>query len=78
MTTANDRATPRRHDVADGGDKETLTVRTNCRIKDGWGIEHSVRVQYPDGRVLEISESEYRDLQFQPAFEDLQWCLGTT
>lgn len=43
------------------------------RIRGGFGLENSVCLRYPDGRELEISESHYRDMGFQPPFEHLEW-----
>ena len=43
------------------------------RIKGGFGGENSVCLRYPDGKELEISESQYRDMGFRPLFEQLDW-----
>jgi hypothetical protein len=43
------------------------------RIRDGWGTEHSVCVEYEDRTRLEMGESLYRLKRYQPPIEELPW-----
>jgi hypothetical protein len=43
------------------------------RVREGWGNEHSVCVEYADGTRLEIGESLYRIKGCQPPLDELPW-----
>ncbi len=43
------------------------------RIKDGWTIQDSAIVLFPDGKEMEMPEDRYRKAGHAPAFELLPW-----
>jgi hypothetical protein len=49
-----------------------MAPRGVYRERNGWGNQHSVRVDY-DPEQMEISEEKYRADGYQPPFENLPW-----
>ena len=45
-----------------------------CRVKDGYGDQHSVWVRYSDDHEMEVAERYYREQEYEPEFEELPWC----
>jgi hypothetical protein len=43
------------------------------RVRNGWGNQHSVVMKYDDGKEFEVSETQYRDRDYMPLFDDLPW-----
>jgi hypothetical protein len=46
-------------------------ARGICKIKNGWGAQDSVWVQYGASAKFEISEHQYRAKGHEPSFEEL-------
>jgi hypothetical protein len=42
-----------------------------ARIKDGWAVQDSAIVLFPDGKEMEMPEDRYRKAEHTPAFEEL-------
>jgi hypothetical protein len=49
----------------------TAVARGICKIKNGWGAQDSVWVQYGASVKFEISEHQYRTKGHEPPFEEL-------
>lgn len=43
------------------------------KVRDGWGNQHGVRVQYPGGNELEIPIEQYEALINCPPANELPW-----
>ena len=43
------------------------------RIRNGWGDEHSVCVEYADGTRLDMAEALYRMRKHEPPVDELPW-----
>lgn len=43
------------------------------RTKDGWANEDSVRVQYDDGKELDVPASQYVADGYQPPLDELPY-----
>lgn len=50
-----------------------MLARGLYRIRNGWRTPNSVKVRYYDGYETAISETKYRDDDFMPACDTLQW-----
>lgn len=50
-----------------------MAIHGLYRIKNGWVNQHSVIVKNENGDEFEISETQYRDRDYAPSFDDLPW-----
>lgn len=44
-----------------------------CKVRNGWGDQHGVRIRYFDGREIEIPMVQYEALVNSPHAEELPW-----